>query len=75
MCPAFCNPSSYDIYADWCRDHGRIPPSREWWEDHRSPAPGVIIDLPGHRECNRPQRQSDVEFDREVERREGWSFE
>ena len=27
-------PDAYEIYFQWCRDHGEPVPSREWWDNH-----------------------------------------
>ena len=52
---------TYEIYCQWCLDTGRKPPTREWW--------GAA--------CAQPRQQrklSDIEFDVETERREGWGY-
>ena len=52
--------TAYDIYCQWCLDTGRKPPTREWWDNA----------------CKQPptRKQSDLEFDVETERREGWGY-
>ena len=52
---------SYELYRDWCLDHGYRPPSRSWWNKHCEDRPYIV------------EFQSDYIFDREVEHREGWS--
>jgi hypothetical protein len=51
---------SYELYRDWCLDHGHRPPSRSWWNKH-------CVD--------QPNLQADYQFDHEVETREGWTNE
>ena len=60
--------SGYDLYVRWCHDHGRVPPSREWWDRayamHR---PNPVIE-----EIEREMRADQREIDHE--RREGWAY-
>lgn len=77
--PAFCQRDAYDVYYDWCHDIGRVPPSRDWWEAHRSPKPGINIGLPGHDLCRQKRLQAsqnalDTDFDVETEQRCGWAY-
>jgi hypothetical protein len=51
---------TYDIYAQWCFEHNRVPPSREWWDK-----------ACGQRRTTLPIE--DVAWDIENERREGWA--
>jgi hypothetical protein len=53
--------SSYDRYCQWCAQHGQAPPPPEWW--------AWAVAQP--RQVTPPQ--SDDDFDRETERREGWT--
>lgn len=54
---------SYTIYCQWCLDHGRRAPTREWWD--------MACAQP-----RQPQRKlSDTEFDVETERREGYAYD
>jgi hypothetical protein len=53
---------TYQIYTEWCADHGHVAPSREQWAQWCS--------------RNHPRRLSECEKDnREIERehREGWT--
>lgn len=61
--PAFAA-DGYSIYRQWCIDHHQAPPTREWW-DHACSQPRTHI----------ARRLTDDEFDDEVERREGWSYD
>jgi hypothetical protein len=54
---------AYVWYCEWCRDHGQAAPTREWW-DRAVAQPRKV----------RPP-QSDIDFDRETERREGWAYD
>lgn len=50
----------FKIYCAHCKSIGQEPPSQEWWEraiSRSRPAP----------------RQSDIQFDVDTERRDGWS--
>lgn len=54
--------TGYEIYTQWCKDHGQEPPSKEWWDAA----------------CAKPSdwrtRDADQrEIDRE--RREGWAYD
>lgn len=52
----------YAIYCQWCEDHQRPPPTRDWW-DSACALPRVRADRP----------LTDIEFDRDYEEREGWA--
>lgn len=70
----------YQIYCEWCRDHNRAAPSREWWD--RACAKGrarqaELIGVPvSELRAPRPHRWSradeldSAEIEREA--REGW---
>ena len=50
---------TYTIYTAWCLSTGRTPPAREWWDKacaSRNPSAAI----------------SDIQFDTDTERREGW---
>ena len=53
---------SYSVYCQWCIDHNRVPPTREWWD----------------KACAKPKTQRrilcDVIADIETEQREGWTY-
>lgn len=53
---------TFTIYSQWCLDTGRIPPTREWWNNACAQRKPV-------------QRTSDFDFDVETEQREGWGYE
>jgi hypothetical protein len=52
---------AYEIYCQWCRDHHRQPPTREWW-DRAVAAPRDAT------------LRRDDDFDIETERRDGWAY-
>lgn len=69
---------SYQIYCEWCRDHNRAAPTREWWDRacaigqaRQAELTGVPTVAPA-----RPFRnlRSDYLDSAEIEReaREGW---
>jgi len=53
---------AYEIYCQWCRDHGRNPPTRTWWNEHNR----LVIDF---------TPDPTLDFDIETERREGWTYQ
>lgn len=57
---------SYEIYRQWCLDHNRTPPTREWWDSA----------------CAKPRKVGGLayisfepDFDLETEQREGWTYQ
>ena len=54
---------TYTIYRQWCLDHHRTPPTREWWDTAcaRNAVPTPKLD--------------DITFDITTEQREGWAYD
>lgn len=59
---------TYTIYCQWCIDHHRPPPTREWWDRACAQPRPTKLTL-------RRSPQADFEFDIETERREGYAYD
>ena len=55
------NGESYMLYCDHCKAHGRSPHTRLWWEQ-----------AIGWQAVK--AEPSDIQFDIDTERREGWAY-
>lgn len=51
---------SYELYFQWCIDHGHIPPTREWWDKAVAQVKVAYFE---------------PDFDLDTERREGWAYD
>lgn len=51
---------AYTVYCDHCIARGQTPPTRAWWDSACKQTRNVIV------------FESDVQFDADTERREGW---
>lgn len=70
--------TGYEIYSAWCRERGRVPPTKEWW-DAACAKPRCACGnrpmgtCPDCREHLEEIRADQAEIDRE--RREGWDYD
>jgi len=61
--------TGYDLYYQWCQDHNRKPPTKEWWE-------AACANQDFRNKINTPFLETikdQEEIDRE--RREGWGYD
>jgi hypothetical protein len=67
-------PDTYTIYCDWCRDHNRTPPTREWWNKAcEATTPIPITDILSDEQVRKLIFDDQADID--TERREGWAYD
>lgn len=68
--------TGYEIYTQWCRDHGQEPPSKAWWDKacalEVAKEVGRAINYGSGVSTLANIRADQREIDRE--RREGWAY-